>query len=303
MTRWLLFHLASGDALWSATAIMALAVLVFIRSTGRWGRTLGIALVAIALLAWWGSGTPTPTALLVVGIVVLIAWVSAELKLLPNVKLVITVCRAAMLSVVGLVIAVELPWHFGPSLKLNGTGTGRIYVVGDSVSAGLGHPEILPWPQVLAQTEGFDVRNLAVAGATAKSAFRQLQGIDGQGLVLVEIGGNDMFGGSTPEQFAEDLQHLLTEVLKTGNPVVMLELPVWPGGRAYAQVQREVASRLHVEMIPKRGWAVVASGEGHTLDSVHLTAAGQRAMAAFVGQQISARIAPERRGTSRPAKP
>ncbi len=301
MTHWLLFHLASGDALWSAAALMALAVMVFIWSKGHWGRTIGIALVVIASLAWWGSGTPTPTALLLVAIVVLIAWLGVELKLLPDGKSATALCRVAMLIVVGMVVVVELPWHLAPSLTWNGMGT--IYVVGDSVSAGLGHPEILPWPQVLAQIRGLQVRNLAIAGATAKSAFRELGGIDGQGLVIVEIGGNDMFGGSTPEQFAEDLERLLTEVLRTGNPVVMLELPVWPGGRPYARVQRQVASRLRVAMIPKRGWAVVASGEGHTLDNVHLSGEGHKAMAAFVGQQISAWIAPDQQNTSRPAQP
>lgn len=301
MTRWLLFHLASGDALWSATALMSLAVVVFIASKGRWRRVIGTVLVVIALLAWWGSGTPTPTALILVGIVVLIAWLGVELKLLPNGKSVRTLCRVAMLIVVCLVVAVELPWHFRPSLKWNGTGP--IYVVGDSVSAGLGHPEILPWPQVLAHTEGLEVTNLAVAGATAKSAFRQLQGIDGRGLVLVEIGGNDMFGGSTPQQFAEDLQRLLADVIKTGNPLIMLELPVWPGGRPYARVQREVASRLRVEMIPKRGWAVVASGEGNTLDNVHLSGKGHRAMAAFVGHWVSGWRTPDSQATSRSVAP
>ena len=106
------------------------------------------------------------------------------------------------------------------------------------------------------------------------------------GLTIVEIGGNDMFGASNSDEFGAALDKLLTKLTAMSDRVVMVELPVLPGCRSYAVAQREVAGRYHVPLIPKRGFAVVLSQRGNTLDGVHLTQQGHDAMAAWVWSVI-----------------
>jgi acyl-CoA thioesterase-1 len=47
----------------------------------------------------------------------------------------------------------------------------------------------------------------------------------------------------------------------------------------YGRIQRQLAARYGVRLIPKRVFIRVLTGEGATLDSIHLSQAGHRAMA------------------------
>ncbi len=75
------------------------------------------------------------------------------------------------------------------------------------------------WPVILADMTQFRVVNLAQPGATVKSAMAQSKGIAESGsLVIVEIGGNDLLGGTDASDFmlgignAFDLFNLLDKL-------------------------------------------------------------------------------------------
>ncbi len=84
--------------------------------------------------------------------------------------------------------------------------------------------------------------NLAVAGATARSALAQAaRAADPNAVVLVEIGGNDLLGGTAVARFEQDLAALLTALTGPHRLVVMVELPLLPFSNGYGAAQRRVA--------------------------------------------------------------
>ena len=68
--------------------------------------------------------------------------------------------------------------------------------------------------------------------------------------------------------------------------VVMFELPLPPLYNDFGIVQRRLAAQYRVALIPKRVLAGVIAGSGSTIDSLHLSAEGHRAMADAVWSAI-----------------
>lgn len=151
-----------------------------------------------------------------------------------------------------------------------------IYVIGDSVSSGIGGPTETAWPVRLGQRLGRSVSNLAVAGATAGSAVqRQLpQVTQANSLVFLEIGGNDLLNGNEPEAYATSLRVLLGELRRQNQTMVMFELPRLIWHRPYGRIQRRLAQEYGVILIPRTFLADIFSGPNLTSDSIHLTQRG-----------------------------
>jgi biopolymer transport protein ExbD len=79
----------------------------------------------------------------------------------------------------------------------------------------------------------------AVGAETLGTAFSRLGDRDiGEGMVLLEIGGNDMLGAASGERFAGDLEQLLRRVTGPGRVVVMMELPREPLKADVGRAQR-----------------------------------------------------------------
>ena len=122
--------------------------------------------------------------------------------------------------------------------------------------------------------------DLSVAGATVGSAIRLAVQVKGENaMVLLEIGGNDLFGGTPYGQFRSDLRNVLKQVSGAGRKVVMLELPLFPWQIEYGKIQRELAKEFDVTLLPKRIFAGVLSVKGVSNDLAHLTAKGHELMA------------------------
>jgi lysophospholipase L1-like esterase len=69
--------------------------------------------------------------------------------------------------------------------------------------------------------------------------------------------------------------------------VVMFELPLLPNEIAYGQIQRRLASKYGVWLIPKRYFVQVIGGADATLDGLHLSQDGTRQMALLVAKVLS----------------
>jgi hypothetical protein len=67
----------------------------------------------------------------------------------------------------------------------------------------------------------------------------------------------------------------------------MFELPLLPHRIAYGQIQRRLAAKYHISLIPKRYFIDVIGGADATSDGLHLSDAGMRRMAALVARVLS----------------
>jgi lysophospholipase L1-like esterase len=165
---------------------------------------------------------------------------------------------------------------------LQGRPQKAVYVLGDSISAGIVQPGVVPYPQLLQKQHGVRVTNLAVSGCTVQGATSALDQIrDPAGLILVEIGGIDLFQNRPSAEFARDLEALLRQAATPERTVVMLELPLPPFSWGYGRVQRRLARQYGVILVPKRVFAGVLGTPGATDpdDRIHLTRSGQALMA------------------------
>jgi acyl-CoA thioesterase-1 len=158
-------------------------------------------------------------------------------------------------------------------------GQPDLFVIGDSVSAGIGDRKVT-WPQLLAQQHSLLVHDLSQMGANVASAMKQARLLkDKDGLVLLEIGGNDLLGTTTAAKFQEGLDRLLAAICRPGRTVVMFELPLVPFANEFGKHQRNLAKQYGVLLVPKRIFLRALTTPGATQDGVHLTPAGHQLMA------------------------
>jgi acyl-CoA thioesterase I len=162
-----------------------------------------------------------------------------------------------------------------------------IVVIGDSLSAGINDGVDIPWPTRLGEITSVTVSNYAQAGATCRSAIKQLDELPKQCVVVVEIGGNDLLGGRSAAEFRADLDRLLTEAQSPEREVVMFELPLPPLFHGYGYAQRELADEYNVGLIPRRLLASILFSQDATLDSIHLSNDGHRQLARRVAEFLS----------------
>lgn len=181
----------------------------------------------------------------------------------------------------------EAPFHRRPTLRVP-TGT-TVYVLGDSISAEMG-TKLRCWPAVLDEITPLRVVNLAQPGATVEGAIAQAKGISvTQSLVIVEIGGNDLLGGTDAGTFRSKLETLVSSLRSDQHDVLLLELPLFPFQNAYGRAQRDAVRKHGVAMLPKRFFTRVLATQDGTLDGIHLSQAGHDAMAEIIAGVLNER--------------
>jgi acyl-CoA thioesterase-1 len=188
-------------------------------------------------------------------------------------------CLRIVVAVIWLSAAgFELRWHVIP--RISAIERPRLAVLGDSVTAGIGEEEAVTWPRRLSEDHGIPVDDFSQMGATVASARAQAGQLRPEhNLVLLEIGGNDLLGATSSEQFSRGLEQLLDDVCRPDRTVVMFELPLPPFFNAEGALQRQAARTRGVVLIPKRVLMSVLCRNDTTLDSIHLSQAGHDALA------------------------
>lgn len=279
LRRWILFHIASGHAFFSGVACELAAIALSTIGKKRWSliaRNLlaGLGTILIAL-----SAAPLPPWLYVVLVLALLLWIAAESRrerFVSNRLVRLIRATAALASAACLIV--EWPYHLMPDVPPLGRPV--LGVVADSVTAGMGEDRGSTWPALLAKRHGITVHDHSVMGATVKSALKQANQITtDEQLVLLEIGGNDLLGGTTPDAFEAGLQELLRQVCRPGRVVIMLELPLPPGYNRFGLIQRRLARRYGVLLVPRRVLLGVLLQDGATVDTIHLSPEGHSRMA------------------------
>jgi len=136
-------------------------------------------------------------------------------------------------------IRTEVLYSRRPSIPFPAGST--LYVVGDSMSIGADPPG-KNWPALLGDMTGLKVRNLAFGGARVASALDNALRINqDDALVILEIGGNDLLGGTSVSSYRQGLEKMLTGVCRPNRRVVMIELPLPPFCNRYGMAQRALA--------------------------------------------------------------
>lgn len=293
---WLIYVFGSGLAFFIGCAFVLLAQAGFLLANRGWRASLLSILALVGLIVVGLSAAPLSYWLYGVAGLLTLVWLAAERRrgheLARNVAKTgatgskpespggvsrrLLGLRLAMAAVWFGAMLLEVPSHFLPRVPVLQQPV--LYVLGDSVTAGIESGEQGVWPERLPPR--VEVHNFAEMGATARLALKQADRLPAKGgLVLLEIGGNDILGSTTPGEFSRDLEALLQRVSAGDRTVLMFELPLPPLMNEYGRAQRRLAQQYGVKLIPKRVLMGVLAGDGATLDSIHLSAAGHQRLA------------------------
>jgi len=272
----IVYHLVSGQAFFTGIVLIVLAAVASTRK-GRFARPVTALGFAIGLIAVVASSTPLPYWLCGLAAAASLGWIASRYR--PAWR-----SRTAVAMVVtwGLAAGIEAPYHVSPWLEPSSPPA--LTIIGDSVTSGLGSDDASQtWPALLALEHQLQIQDISHVGETAGSALERVQTHEIESpIVVVEIGGNDILGSTSAEEFAHDLDALLKHLAQDGRQIVMFELPLPPLFHQYGRAQRTIAARYGVQLIPKRVFLSVIAGNDSTLDSIHLSQAGHRQMAGQV---------------------
>jgi acyl-CoA thioesterase-1 len=238
------------------------------------------------MLAWSGiaftlaSAVPIPTALYALLLLLLIGWELARASR-PRLK---QWCVGAVLA--GAVLTAAVAWLGDRSSRITLSPSQPVFVIGDSLSAGLSASDAGTWPQLLSRRLRLEVHNLARPGATLADGRKQAGAIpEGPATVLVELGGNDLLGGTSTTRFEGDLHALLATVVTKDRSVAMFELPLLPFQNFFGRIQRKACRDAGVVLLPRSLLAGALALPGHASDGLHLSPAGHLWLAERVGEQ------------------
>jgi len=276
--NWLVFHIGSGHSFFTGMALVPFAV-----GISYWQRPIARRLVGIALLIGAAAIAFASAAIgywvYALLLASLIAWLSSGWW--PKGR---DYTAAAVVACCLIAIGLEVPYHISPTVE--SVPSRSLAVIGDSVTAGVNDGTVT-WPKLLADTHGVEVQDTSHVGDTAESALKRVKKEPIKApLVVIEIGGNDLLGSTTAAEFADDLDALLIELTEPGRQLVMFELPLPPLYHEYGRAQRTVARKHGVKLIPKREFLSIIAPKEATLDTIHLSAEGQRQMAGTVWRVI-----------------
>ncbi len=297
MNAWLVYHVASGQAFFSGTALIQLAVVSAFRAPGRWASICGTVSACAGLILVAVSSTPLPGWFYCIAAALTLAWIGLEISTKTTYRRPKVGLRFAVLATWCLGIALELPFHLMPALPP--MHNPPLFLVGDSLSAGIGgEPET--WPKALSRQHHVVVHDLSRSGADVASAVQQAERVSGPGsLVLAEIGGNDVLRANAPEAFERGLDVLLATLRARGANTIMLELPLPPFHNKYGAAQRRLAKRHGVILVPKRLLIGVLTAQGATVDTIHLSARGHSLMAEKIWEVIRQALGRQKDGAPR----
>ena len=294
----ILFHLAGGDAFFSGFTAVAFGALIMAMSRGKQHR-IGSAAILLGWILVVASATAFSISYYVVlGITSLLSMTARPRRNstsgdksqnevgteTESQSLGLRSCSFLCLMTLGAIVFEFVVYH--PS-SVQISSQRPIIVIGDSLSAGINDGVDIPWPEHLDAMTSQNVSNNAVAGATSRTALKQLTGLPKQCVVLVEIGGNDLLSGRSSSEFRADLDELLTALQTPERNVVIFELPLPPLFNGYGYAQRELAAKYGVTLIPRRLLASVLFSQNATLDSIHLSNDGHRQLAERVAEFLS----------------
>jgi lysophospholipase L1-like esterase len=276
-----LFHVYSGDMLFTAAGLLVVAViadLTLARDRHEIARRAARILFLLALPLGALATVPVPLLIVVPLVGAWMAHIVCGFGRRSRRAAVISGSAVVVLTLAALVP--ELAWRMKDPPRTPPPPT--IFVLGDSISSG-GFGESGTWIELLASRTGIDLIDLASPSETTGSALQyqveELSACDRCG-VVIELGGNEMLGGGSVREFERNLRSLITESRARGAEVVWLvEFPPLPGRWWWTAAQRRTARATESFLIPRRILARVLVKEENTFDGLHLTDSGHAELA------------------------
>ena len=280
-------YFASGDSLYFGAMLLLLAIITSPYLKQRWMMRCRNIVAWVALVMIMMACPPFPWIVGAIFLGVFASWFFASNRsgagrMLVRSRFVVTSALVLLLLVLP---AIELFHRRMPEIV--GVPSDHLVIIGDSISSGI-DPRVPAWPFVMQQMTGVSVKNLARPGAETIEAQAMSKEITPEDrVVLLEIGGNDILTSVPSGEFERALDALLLKIVAPGRTVVMFELPLFPHKIAYGQIQRRLAAKYGVWLIPKRFFIDVIGGANATSDGLHLSDSGTHRMAALVAQTLS----------------
>jgi acyl-CoA thioesterase-1 len=197
----------------------------------------------------------------------------------------------ALCAATALLVGLEAPAQLRPSAPAARHNT--LYLLGDSVLAGLHREGEVTAAQLLRrELPAVDVVDLSHAGATTASALRRAALITRpNATVFVEVGGNDFLRRAPLDEVERNLDGLLEHACREGRAVFMLELPMFPFRTGVARIQRRLARRHGVGLVPRRLFSAILGAPECTVDGLHPTNTGHRRMAELILRTVRPTLA------------
>jgi acyl-CoA thioesterase I len=283
---WFVWFCAAGKAFVPGVGLLILSVVIPLFNRGNWLNLIRYVFIILGIVLIILSATPLNVWFSIVWTISLLIFLFMVIWPTRNAKRA-KIPRMVFLFVCILALLAELPFHLNPCIPRNKTG--KLYLIGDSVSAGIGGKGEVTWPEIFGRKYRVDVNNLSVAGATVGSILPQANKINNDNtMVLLEIGGNDLLSMTPQPEFEKNLRSLLQRIVhRLDRHVIMLELPLAPWHIGYGRIQRKLAAEYGVILIPKSFLANVFATKGATVDLAHLSPEGHKIMAEKIGLLLS----------------
>lgn len=281
---------AAGYSFFIGAGLLTSGILFSIFYKKLWSNLIVYIFTIIGIFLIFLSATPLPWWFYIIWIIAILGCLcSITLRTYSTLKLPVFL-RITAISLSMTAMLAELPFQLKPFIPKQKFE--KLYVIGDSVSAGISGKEEQTWPEIISKKYKVDVINLSESGATVASAVRQAARVDCENaIVLLEIGGNDLFAPTPPDSFEQDLKRILKTVSSSKRTVIMLELPLQPWHIRYGRIQRRLAKQFGIILIPKRFFVSILAAKGAALDLAHLSPSGHNLMAekiwSLVGSSLS----------------
>jgi len=164
-----------------------------------------------------------------------------------------------------------------------------VLALGDSLTYGTGATPETSYPAFLAGTTGWTIVNGGVPGDTAQQGCERMPELVAQhrpALILVFLGGNDILRRRPASALTDGLAECVRSAKADGIPLVLLAVPTFgitgfddaPLFAAFAEAQK----------IPwfSPGLGKLLRDDALRADAIHLNAAGYRALAANVENEL-----------------
>ena len=197
--NWVIYFFGSGAAFYSGIILIIAAAVSLSVYHRKWFAQVATLLALLGLILIALSATPLPYWFYAGAAVTSFIWLWAERS--ANLRL---QSRQAPLRILVVLIwlagtLAEIPYNFMPTFSAKGRP--RLYIFADSVTAGMGENATTTWPAIMARSQGIEVQDYSQMGAKVASLTRKAEGLSlDEGIVLLEIGGNDVLGTAVPHR-------------------------------------------------------------------------------------------------------
>ncbi|MFN3865072.1 MAG: arylesterase [Erythrobacter sp.] len=183
----------------------------------------------------------------------------------------------------------------------------RILAFGDSLFAGYGLDPAQSYPARLeaalrARGVNAKITNAGVSGDTSAAGLQRLAfTLDAQSakpdLFILELGGNDLLRGISPEETKANLGQMLEELKQRGIPVLLMGMRAPPNyGPEYQTrfdaLYRDLAKQYNARLIPFWLEAIYREPQLFQADKIHPTAEGIEQLVASTIAEVESALPP-----------